>query len=87
MIKYKSAVNLMLLTLNLSRIEIEKICRGTVRSTDTSATGTEPRQFYPYSIDIKAPTRYLIPPSLSYYFIKALACYWNPAATGTVPRH
>ena len=34
----------MLLTLNLIRIEIGKICRGTVRSTDTSATGTEPRQ-------------------------------------------
>ena len=45
MIKYKSAVNLMLLTLyNLFRIEIGKICRGTVRSTDTTATGTEPRQ-------------------------------------------
>ena len=34
----------MLLTLNRIRIEIGKICRGTVRSTDTSATGTEPRQ-------------------------------------------
>ena len=43
MIMYKS-VNIMLLTLNLIRIEIGKFCRGTVRSTDTSATGTEPRQ-------------------------------------------
>jgi hypothetical protein len=42
--KYQSAVKLMLLTLNLIRIEIGKICRGTVRSTDTTATGTEPRQ-------------------------------------------
>ena len=31
----------MLLTLNLIRIKIDKICRGTVRSTDTTATGTE----------------------------------------------
>ena len=40
----------MLLTLNLIRIEIGKICRGTVRSTDTSATGTEPRQAELFSL-------------------------------------